>query len=391
MIDMQADFFIVRYAEIGLKGKNKSFFEKRLIENIKKALKGIDYDSIKMDSSKIFITLNKRSDIEKIKSQLRTVFGVANFSPAFSCETSYKKIEEKVIELVEPIWKENKMKTIKVDSRRSYKKFDLTSMKLNEKLGEIISRKFSLSVRLNKPDLSVFVDVHKNKTFIYFEKIEGLGGLPVGSSGKVVSLLSGGIDSPVASWMMMKRGCEVIFVHFFNEVLGTPDKIEEIVTILNRYQYNSKIYLVPFSKTQKEIISRVPSKYRMIVYRRFMVRIAEGIARKEGALGITTGESIGQVASQTLENIGAINSAATLPIFRPLACFDKMEIVGLAEKLGTYEISIRPYQDCCSYMIGMSPATKSRVEIIERLESKINIEKLVKEAIKQSEIRTIGN
>lgn len=391
MIDMEENFFIVRYSEIGLKGKNKKFFEKKLITNIKKALKDVSYDSITIDSSKIFIKLNEKTDREKIKTKLKNVFGIANFSPAFSCNTSFEEIKKTVLETFERAWEEKGAKTMKVDARRSYKKFNLTSMELNEKLGEEISKKFLVRVKLNNPDITVYVDVHKNKSFIYFEKIEGLSGLPIGSSGKVVSLLSGGIDSPVASWMMMKRGCEVIFVHFFNETLGKPDKIEDIVRLLNLYQNESKVYLIPFSDVQKKIISKIPSKYRMILYRRFMIRIAEQIARKENALGIVTGESLGQVASQTLENINTINSVATLPIFRPLIGLNKMEIVKLAEKLGTYDISIRPYQDCCSYMIGTNPATKSKEELVKKLESGLRIKNLVEKAIKQSEIRKIEN
>lgn len=210
--------------------------------------------------------------------------------------------------------------------------------------------------------------------------------MPVGSQGKVVSLLSGGIDSPVASWLMMKRGCNVIFIHFFNEnLVPKPNKVEKIVEKLNESQLESTAYYIPFADLQYEIIKSVPAKYRMIVYRRYMAKIANEIAKIEGAKAIVTGDNLGQVASQTLENLECIYEASSLPIFSPLIGFDKKEIVEMAKKLGTYEISIKPYEDCCSFMVGKHPATKANVEEIKEMEKRIKFdaEKLIEKAEKK--------
>lgn len=228
-----------------------------------------------------------------------------------------------------------------------------------------------------KPDIKLYVEICEKEVFLYTEKCEGLGGLPVGSSGKVVSLISGGIDSPVASFLMMKRGCNVVFVHFYNRIITSEEavsKLEKIVNVLTRFQLESKLYLIPFEKLQLEVVKNVPSKYRMIVYRRAMNRVANVVAHKENAKALVTGDSLGQVASQTLENLSAIHNVSEVQVFMPLIGLDKLEIINIAKKIGTYEYSILPYQDCCSFMLSPHPALRVTLEDVKKLEAGIKFD-----------------
>ncbi len=374
---MEPEIFVVHYGEIGLKGKNRAGFEQQLVRNIKDSLNGLGYGSVRRVSGRILVYLKAGSDCRKITGRLKRVFGIANFYPGWVCSSGMPDIRRRALEIMKGC-----KGPIRVYARRGWKGFPKKSMEVNRDVGAVLVKKYGFKVDLGRPKTTLGVEILENITVLYLKVFSGPGGLPVGSSGKAVSLLSGGIDSPVAGWVGMKRGCRVVFVHFYNEVFGGFEKIKKLVGILEEWQPNSKLYVVPFKSTQNTVIGRVPADYRMILYRRLMFMIAQRIAEKEGAKALLTGESLGQVASQTLENMGVIEEAVELPVFRPLLGYDKEEIVNLARKVGTYRTSIKPYQDCCSYMIARHPVTRARVEDVKKLGKRVNASRLVREALK---------
>ena len=379
---------IIHYNEITLKGGNRPFFERVLVDNIKGFLENIKYNKIYKDGGKIIIEMNKDIDLEKIKEILENIPGISNFYFAVSEERELEKINKKTVEFLKNYLqtendKNNKIKTFKIEARRSDKKFKFKSPEINAKVGEYILENTKLKVDVHQPDLEIVIDIGNKDCFIYFEKTNGIDGLPVGTTGKLISLISGGIDSPVASYMMMKRGAKITFVHFKNKTINNTgdDKIKSLVKKLSRFQGRSKLYIVPFEEFQKEIIAKIPSKNRMIIYRRIMFKLAEMIAKKENAKGFVTGDSLSQVASQTLDNIGVIYNSANLPIFPPLIGMNKQEIIDLAVKIGTYEASILPYQDCCSFLIARHPETKANLGDILRQEEILEIDEIAKRII----------
>ena len=379
---------IIHYNEITLKGGNRPFFERVLVDNIKGFLENIKYNKIYKDGGKIIIEINKDIDLEKIKEILENIPGISNFYFAVSEEKELEKINKKTVELLKNYLqtendKNNKIKTFKIEARRSDKRFKFKSPEINAKAGEYVLENTKLKVDVHQPDLEIVIDIGNKDCFIYFEKTNGIDGLPVGTTGKLISLISGGIDSPVASYMMMKRGAKITFVHFKNKTINNTgdDKIKSLVKKLSRFQGRSKLYIVPFEEFQKEIIAKIPSKNRMIIYRRIMFKLAEMIAKKENAKGFVTGDSLSQVASQTLDNIGVIYNSANLPIFPPLIGMNKQEIIDLAVKIGTYEASILPYQDCCSFLIARHPETKANLGDILRQEEILEIDEIAKRII----------
>jgi len=397
------DYIICHYHEIGLKGKNRRFFEEKLIENIKRVLKASDFEFVKRISGRLIVKLTKtgNKNQKEIKESLKNIFGIANFSFAETCPQKIKNIQEEALEILKNpdttrLWRSygagKKFKTFRITTQRSKKEFKLTSQQVNEKVGAYILKKLKLKVKLENPDITCFIEIVEKYAFLHLEKIKGLGGLPVTVSGKAVALLSGGIDSPVASFLAMKRGIKVIFVHFHAYPFTSAASIEKtkkLVKILSKFQGNSRLYLIPFGEIQKEILLKTPAKLRVIFYRRLMFRIAQEIARKEKALGIFTGESVGQVASQTLENIRAIEEAVSLPIYRPLIGQDKEEIISQAKKISTFDTSILPDQDCCSRFVPPHPETKAKLEEVIKIEKRLNIRKMTKEAIQKASLNKI--
>lgn len=375
--------FIIHYDEITLKGDNRPFFERVLMNNIREFLKDVKYSKIYKDGGKIIIEINENVNLEKIKEILKSIPGISNFYLTVLEEKSLEKINKKTVELLKDYLQNNKAKTFKIEARRSDKKFKFKSPEINAKVGEFVFENTELNVDVHNPELEIIVDVGHKYCYIYFEKIKGIGGLPVGTAGKLISLLSGGIDSPVASFMMMKRGAKIIFVHFKNKTINNSgdDKIKNLVQKLSQFQGKSKLYVIPFEEFQKEIIAKIPAKNRMIIYRRVMFKLTEIIAKKEKAKGFVTGDSLSQVASQTLENIGVIYNSADLPIFSPLIGMNKQEIIDLANKVGTYKISIVPYQDCCSFLIAKHPETKAKLEDILKQEENLEIDRIAEKIV----------
>jgi thiamine biosynthesis protein ThiI len=377
--------FVCYFHEIILKRKNRAFFERRLKENVEKALAGLPYASIRRLSGRILVELVPDSPIEEVGARLQKVFGLVYCCPAWSSVQNMDQLQEDLWSLVQS----QEFDTFKIDSRRANKKYPLNSQQMNEHLGAVVGERSAKRVRLEQPDLTCYVDIVEDYAFLYFEKLRGGLGLPVSSSGTVVVLLSGGIDSPVAAYKVMKRGCRAIFVHFHSLPHTTPEaleKVRQLVALLNDYQYRSKTYMIPFADAQRQVVAFTPEGTRVILYRRIMMRLAEVIARREGAHALVTGDAIGQVASQTLENIRAISDATQLPILRPLIGEDKEEIVAVARRIGTFETSILPHEDCCSLFVPKHPETRARLEGIRRIEGELDIEKIVGDALSEMKI-----
>ncbi|MEF8847115.1 MAG: tRNA uracil 4-sulfurtransferase ThiI [Candidatus Paceibacterota bacterium] len=377
-------YVICHYSEIGLKGNNRDFFEKRLVGNIEQVIEG----DVRRISGRLLIELDGAESKEEVKNKLKNIPGVAYFAFAYSADQNIESIRKKAVDILE----EEQFNSFRVTTKRSNKRFELTSQEISEKVGAKIVEAFDKEVDLENYDLNLRIEIVENYAFLYLERVEGVRGLPVGVSGKVISLLSGGIDSPVASYYAMKRGMEVVFIHFssypFTEKKSV-EKAEKIVNELNKFQFNSKLYVVPFSDVQQQILTNCEASFRVILYRRFMLRIAERIAERENAKALLTGESVGQVASQTLENMRAVEAVANLPVLRPLVGMSKEEIINDAKQIGTYNISILPAEDCCQRFIPEYPETKADLNEVEKEEEKVELEELIEDAIEGIEEKEI--
>jgi len=380
---------VCHYSEIALKGKNRKFFEETLILNIKKALDSKDFLKVRRVSGRILVDLKSGYSRKRVKEALGRIFGIHSFSFALESKQNIKAIEKKSLSILE----NKRFKKFRVSTKRSNKDFKFSSQKVNEKIGKyLLDNIKGVKVDLENPGIVLRVEIVEDFALVCSDKFKSLGGLPVGVGGKAVVLLSGGIDSPLASFYANKRGLRLIFVHFhaYPHTSGASmEKVRKLVSVLNKYQFSSKIYLVPFSKIQEEVSLKAKSKLRIVLYRRFMFKISELIAKKEKAKALITGENLGQVASQTIENIGAISEAVDLPIIRPLITNDKEEIINKAKEIGTYEISILPYQDCCARFLPKFPEIKADVSEVKKEEKKINVEKLIKEAVLGAAIEII--
>ena len=372
---------LVRYSEIFLKSPPVfRRFENLLVSNIKRVLRGKDF-RLEKGRGRIFIYTSKPQSLIK---KLKYVFGIYSFSPAFCLKTtSPLEIKKFVRKTYEEKIGENQSFALRVRTDGK-----ISSQKLAAEVGEGIKRK----VDLTSPDKEIFIELREGKTYVFDEVIKGLGGMPVGCSGNVLSLISGGIDSPVASWMMMKRGCRVDFVHFHSFPLVSKKsyfKTKTLCQILSKYQGKTKIYFVPFAPAQTWLKTNILNKYLVIFYRRLMFKIAQEVAKSQNIKVLVTGESLAQVASQTLDNLAVIDQAVEMPVLRPLIGFDKEEIISLAKKIGTYETSVERQEDCCSLFVPRHPATKAKLEKILEEEEKIPLKKMIKEALSQAEIVVI--
>ena len=381
-------YFVCYYHEIILKRGNRKFFERRLHQNVSETLKGLPYRSIQRLSGRLVVELLPESSIAEIGSRLRKVFGLIFCCPAWLSSQNMEELGQDLWGLV----CQQDFNTFKINTRRENKNFPLTSVEVNTRLGEIIRKKSGKAVDLSKPDLTCHVDIVRNKAFLYFDRLRGGGGLPVSTSGKVIVLISGGIDSPVAAYKVLKRGCRVIFTHFHSLPHTTPESLEKVrrlVSILTHYQNRSKLYMFPFADLQRQIVALTPPPIRVILYRRMMVRLAECAARRERAQALVTGDSIGQVASQTLENLRAVSDVGEFPILRPLIGEDKEEIVTLARRIGTFDTSILPDVDCCSLFVPRHPETRARIDGIRRVEDRLEVDQMVDKAWRQVEVEKI--
>lgn len=387
MSGMEQRVLVRFYHEIALKGGNRPWFLKQMGNNLRRALAGTGAGRLRWNTMMASFPLRDEEQWELVRSRLENLIGVERFSRAVRVEPTMEAIKEAIPALLDG----QTPSSFRIAARRSDKRFPMTSPQINHELGRHVQDLTGWPVNLKHAELTLYVQTTEREALLSAENLPGLGGMPVGVGGHVAALLSGGIDSPVAAYRMMRRGCRVTFIHFhsFPLVEGTSrEKAEELVELLTRHQLNSRLLLVPFAAAQQRIIVSVPPAYRVAVYRRFMVRIAEALAVKEGAAALVTGDSLGQVSSQTLENLTTIGAAAErLPIFRPLLTMDKGEIVDIARPLGTYPISIIPDQDCCSLFVPRHPVTKSRIQDIERMEAELPVQELVDEAVAAAEER----
>jgi len=379
---------VIHYSEIGLKGKNRTFFEKMLVSNLKNRLEGIR--KVSRRYGKIIVEIEKMAEPEKYIKALSFLPGVSSFSFAEKSDLKIDNIKKVALKLLSP----QSFDTFRITTMRSNKNFPQNSSEINIILGDLVRKKLDKKVNLNNPDVVLYVEISEKEAYCYTNKYSGIGGLPVGSSGKAIALLSGGIDSPVASFLAAKRGLKVVFCHILNKTMSSDRegtvKIENIVKELAKIQGDSKLYIVPFEKIQKAIISQVPAECRMIIYRRFMMKIAQALARKENIKGIITGDSIGQVASQTLDNLNCIYKSVDLPVIPPLIGMNKEEIIKIARSIGTYEPSIVPYPDCCSFMIAKHPETRGSIEKIVGFENIIeNRKELIADSVVKSSIKIV--
>ncbi len=380
--------FLCHYHEVGLKKKNRPFFENRLRRNIQTALGDFPFRSVRRISGRLIVELMPHSPIEEMGRRLQKVFGLSFCAPAWVSSQELNLLQENLWKLVQ----HRSFDSFKIQARRAHKNFPWTSPQLNERLGAYILEKSGKRVQLDYPALTCHVDLVENYAFLYFEKLTGAGGLPTSTAGKAVVLLSGGIDSPVAAYRIMKRGCRAIFAHFHSyphTTLESQEKVRHLVQILTQYQFRSTLYLIPFAECQRRIVATTPPEIRIILYRRLMIRLAERIAQCERAQILVTGDSIGQVASQTLENLSAINRVAQLPIFRPLSGDDKKDIIDTARKIETFEVSILPDLDCCSLFVPRHPVTKANVESIERVEQHLDLQEMIESTFKQRKMERI--
>ncbi len=377
---------ILHHHEIILKGENRKFFERQLLKNVRIALGALGARcTVTGGYGRFIISLQDDTDIGAFVPPLRKVFGVANICTGLEVEPDL----EVFCRVAEQMLRGESFKTIKVDTRRPDKNFPLKSMDVNAAVGAHLCKTFGVRASMTAPDETVYIEIADSRAYVYRSKVEGAKGLPAGISGRVVALLSAGFDSPVAAWQLMKRGANVIFVHFHSMPYTSRQSVEQVrtlVRVLTGYQFTSKLYLIPFADVQQEIVLKSPQALRVIAYRRMMMRIAEEIAHREKAEGLVTGEAVGQVASQTLRNIRAIDAAVTLPVLRPLAGSDKEETIALARKIGTSEISQEPYDDCCSFLAPRKPETWANLTEVAAAEAALDVPALVARAIQQASI-----
>jgi thiamine biosynthesis protein ThiI len=376
---------VVHYQEIALKGRNRPWFVARLVHNIRVATADLDVRQVRPLVGRIEAVLGSAVAYDQVRERLERVFGIANFAPAGHTPLDIDGLATAILADLGG----REVSSFRVSAKRADKRFHLTSPQIEREVGGRIKMAKSWRVNLSQPELTIRVEVLANEAFYSFGKDRGPGGLPTGVSGRVVCLLSGGIDSPVAAWRMMKRGCTVVPVHFHSHPFlsrASQEKVRELAELLTRYQLRTRLYLVAFGEIQRQVVLSVPAALRVVIYRRLMMRIAERIARQSGARALVTGEVIGQVASQTLDNMSVIASASSLPILRPLVGMDKEEIVAQAERLGTYPISIVPDQDCCQLFTPRNPATRARLSDVEAAEQSLPLEELIETAAAGAEV-----
>jgi thiamine biosynthesis protein ThiI len=388
---MQYQSFLIKYAEIGVKGKNRFLFEDALVAHIRHALKRLDGDFIvSKESGRIYAAAQSEFDFDEVVESMSRIFGIAAICPMVQVEDNgYEDLKQQVLTYVDQYY-EDKHFTFKVYARRGNKRYPVNSEQINRDLGEVILHTFpDTKVDVHKPEVMLYVEV-RNKINIYSKIIPGPGGMPVGTNGKAMLLLSGGIDSPVAGYMIAKRGVEIDAVYFHAPPYTSErakEKVIDLAKLVSRYSGPVHLHIVNFTDIQLYIYDKCPHEELTIIMRRYMMRIAEHLAGESGAQALITGESIGQVASQTMQSLAATDAVCTIPVFRPVIGFDKQEIVDVSEKIGTYETSVLPFEDCCTIFVAKHPVTKPSIKMIERSEEKLEekIDELVETAIRTVE------
>ena len=381
---------LIRYGELSTKGRNKKMFTQKLASNIKKAL--VDYPQVKVipDYDFMYLDLHEAPE-EAVIEKVKPIFGIQSISPVYIIEKNMEEAKKVVLDLLS---QENlEGKTFKIMTKRSDHTFEMDTNQINLFLGDAVLETYpEIKVQLKQPDITVRIDVRREHLMVSLKTIQGAGGLPVGTSGRVMLMLSGGIDSPVAGYLAMKRGMEIQCVHFASPPYTSPQALEKtklLAAKIARFGGSIQFLTVPFSRIQEEIKKSVPEAYLMTIMRRFMLRITDQLRENTRALAIANGESVGQVASQTLDSMVAINDVTNTPIIRPVATMDKLDIIKVAEEIDTFELSIQPFEDCCTVFAPPSPKTKPKLEKARQYEQRLDVEGLIKEAIEQTVIEEI--
>ena len=393
---MRFHSFLIKYGEIGIKGKNRYMFEDALVRQIRFALRGVDGTFlVHKCHGRVYVDCEGEYDYEETVESLKRVFGIVGICPVVRVAVAeIGQLKKDVVSYMEQMYPDKDL-TFKVEARRANKRYPMNSMEINCELGEAILEAFpETKVDVHAPDVKLNVEI-REEVYIYSEIIPGPGGMPVGTNGSAMLLLSGGIDSPVAGYMIAKRGVELEAVYFHAPPYTSErakEKVVDLARLVSKYAGPIKLHVVNFTDIQLYIYEKCPHEELTIIMRRYMMRIAEQFAKKDGCLGLITGESIGQVASQTMQSLAATNAVCTLPVYRPLIGFDKREIVEISEKIDTYEVSIQPFEDCCTIFVAKHPVTKPSVERMEKSELNLTekIDELVKTAVDTAEIIMVG-
>lgn len=382
---------VIRYGEISLKGKNRSNFEQRLLTNLKRAVADMPEVRLQRTGGRFVANLGG-ADVERVMERFANVFGVVSLSPVEVTALSVDEMVEAAKRVLRDDQGDNPAQTFKIEVKRANKRFPLNSLQLAAEVGgRVLEDQPSLTVDVHHPYTTVFIEVRENEAFVFGRRISAVGGLPVGTAGRVGLLLSGGIDSPVAGWLSLKRGVDIEAIHFHSFPFTSQralDKVEDLAQILANWAGRVRLHTVHFTDVQTEIRKHCPDSLGITVMRRMMLRIATEIAQQRKLLALVTGESLGQVASQTLESIRTINAVTNVPILRPLIAEDKVDIIRRARQIGTYETSILPYEDCCTIFVPKSPRTRPRPEEAEAAEANLDIERLVAEAVERTTLKT---
>lgn len=390
---MNRHLFIVRFGETALKGKNKSYFEKKLVDRVKKILRKFSGVDVYREEGLVFVSANSENSPEELVGEISKVFGISSISPAVETNPNMEDIYETAVNFMRNLIQKESVRTFKVEAKRADKNFPVKSPEIARLVGgEVLKGCKVLKVDVRNPQVCLHVDVRRDKAYIYRKKIQGYGGLPLGTNGKGMLLLSGGIDSPVAGWMMAKRGMSIEAIHFHSYPYTSQraqEKVEDLARQISIYCGDFKLHIVNLLPVQEEIIKTCPEEETTILVRRFMMKIAEKVGEQTGAKTLITGESLGQVASQTTESIVCTDQSVAMPVLRPLIAMDKVDIMDVAKKIGTYETSILPYEDCCTVFLPKHPVTRPKLESILHSEEKLNVDKLVAEAMKNVQIKNI--
>lgn len=381
---------LIRYGELSTKGRNKKMFTQKLASNIKKAL--VDFPQVKVipDYDFMYLDLHEAPE-EAVIEKVKPIFGIQSISPVYIVEKDIEVAKKVVLDLLSQ--EDLEGKTFKIMTRRSDHTFEMDTNQINLFLGDAVLEAFpDIKVQLKQPDITVRIDVRREHLMVSLKTIQGAGGLPVGTSGRVMLMLSGGIDSPVAGYLAMKRGMEIQCVHFASPPYTSPQALEKtklLAAKIARFGGSIQFLTVPFSRIQEEIKKSIPEAYLMTIMRRFMLRITDQLRENARALAIANGESVGQVASQTLDSMVAINDVTNTPIIRPVATMDKLDIIKVAEEIDTFELSIQPFEDCCTVFAPPSPKTKPKLEKARQYEARLDVEGLIKEAVEGTVIEEI--
>ena len=380
---------IIHYHELALKGRNRDFFETQLLRNLREALGDLGVKRVDALQGRMRVRLPAEAPADLVRQRLRRIFGVSNFLlteaiPLNLSDPYVESLRTAASRQVQGI----PFDSFRVSAKRADKRLPLTSMDVERIIGQHLCEQTGKRVDLRRPDLTLHVELLSREAHLSARKEAGPGGMPVGVSGTVAVLLSGGIDSPVAAYRMMKRGCRAVFIHFSGRPLvsrASEEKVQDLARLLTAYQYRSRLYVIPFGEIQRDIVAIAPAPFRVILYRRMMMRIAEELARREACWALATGDSLGQVASQTPENLTVAEDAAELPILRPLIGMDKVEITAQAEAIGSFDISIEPDQDCCKLFVPAHPSTRTNLDTVRKIERSFDIGSLVKQGLEKAE------